>query len=210
MADNYKVKNIGEAEWGRKEINIAESEMPGLMALPQGVRGEQAAQGRAHRGLPPHDHPDRGPHRDPHGARRRGHLDELQHLLDPGPGGSGDCQDGRAGLRVEGDDREGVLRLHRNAAHQRLQGRQGSEHDPGRRRHDLCANVIHDKHPEYFKGEDPIRGLTEETTTGVHRLYEMAKKGTLMVPAMNVNDSVTKSKFISTTSTAAARSWATA
>ena len=55
--------------------------------------------------------------------------------------------------------------------------------------------IAHDKHPELFTGDDPIRGLSEETTTGVHRLYEMAKKGTLKVPAMNVNDSVTKSKF---------------
>ena len=59
---------------------------------------------------------------------------------------------------------------------------------------DLTA-IIHDKHPDFFTGPDPIRGLSEETTTGVHRLYEMAKKGTLKVPAMNVNDSVTKSKF---------------
>jgi len=54
---------------------------------------------------------------------------------------------------------------------------------------------IHNKHANLFTGEDPIRGLSEETTTGVHRLYEMAAKGTLKVPAMNVNDSVTKSKF---------------
>ena len=54
--------------------------------------------------------------------------------------------------------------------------------------------IAHKKHPELFGG-DAIRGLSEETTTGVHRLYEMAKKGTLKVPAINVNDSVTKSKF---------------
>jgi adenosylhomocysteinase len=54
---------------------------------------------------------------------------------------------------------------------------------------------IHEKHPELFSGADPIRGLSEETTTGVHRLYEMHKAGKLKVPAMNVNDSVTKSKF---------------
>ena len=59
---------------------------------------------------------------------------------------------------------------------------------------DLTA-VIHEKHADLFSGPDPIRGLSEETTTGVHRLYEMHKKGTLKVPAMNVNDSVTKSKF---------------
>jgi adenosylhomocysteinase len=54
---------------------------------------------------------------------------------------------------------------------------------------------VHNKHPELFDGADPIRGLSEETTTGVHRLYEMMKAGTLKVPAINVNDSVTKSKF---------------
>ena len=53
----------------------------------------------------------------------------------------------------------------------------------------------HEKHPEYFTGTDPIRGLSEETTTGVHRLYEMHRQGKLKVPAINVNDSVTKSKF---------------
>src|SRR6202041_1631236 len=55
--------------------------------------------------------------------------------------------------------------------------------------------IVHKKHPELFGGNDPIRGLSEETTTGVHRLYEMHKKGELKVPALNVNDSVTKSKF---------------
>ena len=55
--------------------------------------------------------------------------------------------------------------------------------------------IAHKKHPELFSGNDPIRGLSEETTTGVHRLYEMHKKGELKVPAINVNDSVTKSKF---------------
>jgi adenosylhomocysteinase len=57
---------------------------------------------------------------------------------------------------------------------------------------------VHQKHSELFEGSDPIRGLSEETTTGVHRLYDMHKKGTLKCPAMNVNDSVTKSKFDNT------------
>src|SRR5438552_4720400 len=59
---------------------------------------------------------------------------------------------------------------------------------------DLTA-VVHQRHQNLFEGPDAIRGLSEETTTGVHRLYEMSKAGTLKVPAMNVNDSVTKSKF---------------
>jgi adenosylhomocysteinase len=54
------------------------------------------------------------------------------------------------------------------------------------------TQVMHDKYPQLMEG---VRGLSEETTTGVHRLYEMARAGTLKVPAINVNDSVTKSKF---------------
>ncbi len=55
--------------------------------------------------------------------------------------------------------------------------------------------IVHQKYSQLFEGEDPIRGISEETTTGVHRLYEMHRKGLLRVPAFNVNDSVTKSKF---------------
>ena len=54
------------------------------------------------------------------------------------------------------------------------------------------TQLMHDKYPEMLAD---VRGISEETTTGVHRLYEMAKNGTLKVPAINVNDSVTKSKF---------------
>jgi adenosylhomocysteinase len=55
--------------------------------------------------------------------------------------------------------------------------------------------LVHQKYPQLFDGKDGIKGLSEETTTGVHRLYEMAKAGKLKCPAINVNDSVTKSKF---------------
>merc|ERR1712176_1349720 len=54
------------------------------------------------------------------------------------------------------------------------------------------TNLIHEKYPQYIKG---IKGVSEETTTGVHNLYKMAKSGALKIPAINVNDSVTKSKF---------------
>merc|ERR1711962_193973 len=54
------------------------------------------------------------------------------------------------------------------------------------------TNLVHEKYPQYLKG---IKGVSEETTTGVHNLYKMFKKGTLKVPAININDSVTKSKF---------------
>ena len=54
------------------------------------------------------------------------------------------------------------------------------------------TNLVHEKYPQYLKG---IKGLSEETTTGVHNLYKMFKNGALKVPAINVNDAVTKSKF---------------
>jgi len=57
------------------------------------------------------------------------------------------------------------------------------------------TNLVHEKYPQYMKGPDAIKGLSEETTTGVHNLYKMVKDGKLKVPAINVNDSVTKSKF---------------
>jgi adenosylhomocysteinase len=82
---DYKVADITLADWGRKEIAIAETEMPGLMALREKYGADQAAEGRAHHRLAAHDHPDRGADRDPGRTRRRGALVLLQHLLDPGP-----------------------------------------------------------------------------------------------------------------------------
>ncbi len=82
---DYVVKDIGLAEWGRKEIVIAETEMPGLMATREEYGPRAAAARRAHRRLAAHDHPDRGADRDAHGARRRRALGLLQHLFDAGP-----------------------------------------------------------------------------------------------------------------------------
>ena len=87
---NYVVKDIGLADWGRKEIDIAETEMPGLMAMREEYGAEAAAEGRAHRRLAAHDHPDRGADRDAAGARRRGALGLVQHLFDAGPCRGGD------------------------------------------------------------------------------------------------------------------------
>ena len=80
---DYVVKDIGLAEWGRKEIAIAETEMPGLMAIREEYGAEAAAQGRAHRRLAAHDDPDGGADRDAEGARRRRALGLLQHLSRP-------------------------------------------------------------------------------------------------------------------------------
>ena len=85
MTADYIVRDISLADWGRKEIEIAETEMPGLMARARGVRQGPAAEGRPHRRLAAHDHPDRGADRDAAGAGRRRALGLVQHLLDPGP-----------------------------------------------------------------------------------------------------------------------------
>ena len=105
----FKVKDLSLAELGRKKIRMAEKEMPGLMALREEFGAQEAAQGRAHRRLPAHDDRDRGAHRDAGRARRRGHLDLVQHLLDAGRGRRRDRQGRRAGVRVEGRDAGRVL-----------------------------------------------------------------------------------------------------
>ena len=188
----FKVKDISLADWGRKEITIAESEMPGLMAL------------RAEYG-------DKKPLK---GARIAGCLhmtvqtavlmETLVHLGAEITWTSCNIystQDhaaaamAKAGIPVfawKGESEE----EYNECIEMQLKAFAGGKgpnmilDDGG----DLTI-IAHEKHPEFFTGADPIRGISEETTTGVHRLYEMFKKGTLKVPAINVNDSVTKSKF---------------
>ena len=192
MSTNYKVADIKLAEWGRKEITIAESEMPGLVA----IRKEY------------------GPSKPLKGARIAGCLHMtiqtavlIETLTELGAEVTWtscnifSTQDHAAaaiaatGVPVfawKGETEEEYnwcieMQL---KAFKDGKGPNMILDDGG----DLTV-IAHEKHPELFEGPDPIRGLSEETTTGVHRLYEMAKKGTLKVPAINVNDSVTKSKF---------------
>ena len=190
--EDYKVKDISLAEWGRKEIAMAEDEMPGLMATREEYGASQAAEGRAHRRLPAHDGADRGADRDAAGARRHGALVVVQHLLHPGPCRGGGGGGGRAGVRLEGHERGGVLVVHRADGARAAQGTGAWTpnmilDDGG----DLTL-LMHQKYPEMLKD---VRGISEETTTGVHRLRDMARDGKLLTPAINVNDSVTKSKF---------------
>jgi len=186
---NYKVKDISLAEWGRKEIHLAEAEMPGLMAIREEF----------------------GPSQPLKGARIAGCLhmtiqtavliETLVHLGAQVTWSSCNIfstQDHAAaaiaaagvpvfawkGMNAEefdwcieqtlffGDDRQPLNMI---------------LDDGG----DL-TNMVLDKYPEMVAG---IRGISEETTTGVHRLYERMRKGTLPLPAININDSVTKSKF---------------
>jgi adenosylhomocysteinase len=192
MADNYKVKDIGLADWGRKEIAIAESEMPGLMALRREFGASKPLKGARVAGCL-------------HMTIQTAVL--IETLLELGAEVTWttcnifSTQDQAAAAIAK----RGVPvfawkgmteQEYEDCIELQLKAFPGGKppnmilDDGG----DLTA-IIHDKHPEFFTGPDPIRGLSEETTTGVHRLYDMAKKGTLKVPAMNVNDSVTKSKF---------------
>jgi adenosylhomocysteinase len=192
MAENYKVADIKLADWGRKEITIAESEMPGLMALRAEYGKQKPLKGARIAGCL---------HMTIQTAVLIETLKELGAEVTWTSCNIFSTQDHAAaaiaatGTPVfawKGETEEEYTWC----IEQQLKAFAGGKgpnmilDDGG----DLTV-IIHEKHPHLFSGSDPIRGLSEETTTGVHRLYEMAKKGTLKVPAMNVNDSVTKSKF---------------
>src|SRR5574343_66325 len=185
----YKVKDISLAEWGRKEIKLAEAEMPGLMAL----RAEY------------------GKSKPLAGARIAGCLHMtiqtavlIETLVELGAEVTwSSCnifstQDHAAaaiaaagipvyawkGMTAEEFDWciEQTLFFGESKTPLNMILDDGGD----------LTNMVFDKYPELAAG---IKGLSEETTTGVHRLYERMKKGTLLMPAINVNDSVTKSKF---------------
>ena len=190
---DYKVKDIALAEWGRKEISMAEDEMPGLMALraEYGVSKPLA------------------------GARIAGCLhmtiqtavliQTLEHLgatvrwsscnifstqdhAAAGVAASGTPVFAWKGM-TEAEFWWCIEQTVRGPAQP-----DGSVWTPNMILDDGgdLTVLMHDKYPDLL---NDVRGLSEETTTGVHRLWEMAKAGTLKVPAINVNDSVTKSKF---------------
>ena len=188
MTTDFKVKDISLSEWGRKEIAIAETEMPGLMALRE----------------------EYGDNKPLSGARIVGCLhmtiqtavliETLTHL-----GASvrwSSCnifstQDQAAaaiakkGIPVfawKGMDEDEFWWC----IEKTLSGPDGWKPNMILDDGGDATGIIHDKYPEMLI---EIKGLSEETTTGVHRLKEMQKEGKLKVPAINVNDSVTKSKF---------------
>ena len=185
---DYKVADISLAEWGRKEIAIAEKEMPGLMALRERYKGQKPLAG----------------------ARIAGSLHMtiqtavlIETLVELGADVRwSSCnifstQDhaaaaiAAAGIPVfawKGETEEEYWWC----IDQTLRWADGRGlnlilDDGG----DL-TQVVHQQHPELLAD---IKGLSEETTTGVHRLYQMMERNELKVPAINVNDSVTKSKF---------------
>ncbi len=185
---DYKVADMSLADWGRKEITIAETEMPGLMALREEFGESKPLAGSRIAGCL-------------HMTIQTAVLIETLTALGAEVRWSScnifSTQDQAAaaiaatGVPVfawKGETEEEF----NWCIEQTIEGPDGWKpnlilDDGG----DLTV-MVHDHFPELL---DDIRGLSEETTTGVHRLYEMAKKGTLKVPAINVNDSVTKSKF---------------
>ncbi|GAB3993829.1 adenosylhomocysteinase [Spirosoma daeguense] len=185
----YKVKDIALAEWGRKEIRLAEAEMPGLMAL----RAEY------------------GPSKPLQGARIAGCLHMtiqtavlIETLVELGA----DVTWSSCNIFSTQDHAAAAIA----AAGIPVYAWKGMNEEEfnwcieqtlffGEDRQPLnmilddggdLTNMVFDVYPELIQG---IKGLSEETTTGVHRLYERMKNGTLHLPSINVNDSVTKSKF---------------
>ncbi|MEC7202071.1 MAG: adenosylhomocysteinase [Pseudomonadota bacterium] len=187
-ARDYKVADISLAEWGRKEIAIAETEMPGLMALREEYGASQPLAGARIAGCL-------------HMTIQTAVLIETLTALGAEVRWSScnvfSTQDhAAAGIAATGVPvfawKEETEEEFWWCIDKTIEGPGGWVpnmilDDGG----DL-TQVMHEKTPELLK---EVRGLSEETTTGVHRLYEMEKNGLLMVPAINVNDSVTKSKF---------------
>ncbi|MCC6720748.1 MAG: adenosylhomocysteinase [Bacteroidia bacterium] len=185
----YKVKDITLAEWGRKEIKLAEAEMPGLMSIREEYRKSKPLKGANIAGCL-------------HMTIQTAVL--IETLIELGADVTwSSCnifstQDHAAaavaangvsvfawkGMNNEEFDWciEQTLFAFKNGKPLNMILDDGGD----------LTNMVLDKYPELVSD---IKGLSEETTTGVHRLHERVKKGTLPIPAININDSVTKSKF---------------
>ncbi len=185
----FKVKDIALADWGRKEIQLAEAEMPGLMALRAEFGAAQPLKG----------------------ARIAGCLHmtiQTAVLIETLTALGADVTWSSCNIFSTQDHAAAAIA----AAGIPVYAWKGMNEEEfnwcieqtlffGEDRQPLnmilddggdLTNMVFDEYPELIKG---IKGLSEETTTGVHRLYERMKNGTLFLPAINVNDSVTKSKF---------------
>ncbi len=191
--EDYKVADISLAGWGRKEIAIAQDEMPGLMALREEYGASQPLKGARIVGCL-------------HMTIQTAVLIETLIALGATIRWSScnifSTQDhAAAAIAAAGVPVFAWKGLTEDefwwCIEQTVRGpaqADGTSWTPNMILDDGgdLTKLMHDKYPEML---DDVRGLSEETTTGVHRLWDMAKAGTLRVPAINVNDSVTKSKF---------------
>jgi adenosylhomocysteinase len=221
---DYVVKDIALADWGRKEISIAETEMPGLMAVRQEFGKAQPLKGARIAGslhmtiqtavlidtlkalgadvrwascnvYSTQDHAAAAiaaggtPVFAVKGESLLEYWDYTHRIFE--------WADGGVPNMILDDGGDATLLIHLGARAEKgdtkfLDGASNEEEEV------LYASIkkrLEDRPGWYGENAKTIRGVTEETTTGVHRLYEMQKKGTLLWPAINVNDSVTKSKF---------------
>ena len=224
MSHDHAVKDINLADWGRKEIDIAETEMPGLMATraefgsSQPLKGARIA-GSLHMTIQTavlietlkalgadvrwascniystQDHAAAAiaaggtPVFAIKGESLEDYWDYTHRIFEWADGGTPNM--------ILDDGGDATLLVHYG-----LRAEKGDTRfldEPGNEEEEAFFGAIKrrlkHKHGWYSELARNIRGVTEETTTGVHRLYEMEKKGTLLFPAINVNDSVTKSKF---------------
>ncbi len=185
----YKVKDINLADWGRKEIQLAEAEMPGLMSLREEYKGKKPLKGARIAGCL-------------HMTIQTAVL--IETLIDLGAEVTwSSCN------IFSTQDQAAAAIAAKGISVYAWKGMNEEEFDWcieqtlffGEDKKPLnlilddggdLTNMVLDKYPELAAG---INGLSEETTTGVHRLYDRVKEGSLPMPAINVNDSVTKSKF---------------
>ncbi len=191
-SNTYKVADLGLADWGRKEIEIAETEMPGLMALRSEYGAKQPLAGARVAGCL-------------HMTIQTAVLIETLKALGAEVTWSScniySTQDHAASAIAKTGVPVFAWKGETEAEYYDCIERQLKAFKGGKAPNMLLddggdlTQVVHDKHAAMFEGSDPIRGLSEETTTGVHRLYHMERDKRLKCPAINVNDSVTKSKF---------------
>jgi len=223
-ATDCVVKDLSLAEWGRKEIAIAETEMPGLMAIREEYGPEQPLRGARICGslhmtiqtavlietlkalgadvrwascniYSTQDHAAAAvaaggtPVFAIKGETLKDYWDYQHRIFEWDDGGSPNL--------ILDDGGDATLLIHLGVRAE--EGEAGLLNRPTNEEEEVLFAAIKQRLKDqpgwYRKNADAIRGVTEETTTGVHRLYEMQKKGTLLWPAINVNDSVTKSKF---------------
>jgi adenosylhomocysteinase len=220
---DYVVKDISLAAWGRNEINIAETEMPGLMATREEYGAQQPLRGAriagslhmtiqtavlietlTHLGADvrwascniysTQNHAaaaiaDAGvPVFAVKGESLKDYWDYTHRIFE--------WHDGGTANMILDDGGDATLLLHLGM---QAESNAGVLAHPGNEEEEVLFAAIKKRLKEqpgwYTKTAKAVKGVTEETTTGVHRLYQMAKEGRLMFPAINVNDSVTKSKF---------------
>jgi len=223
-AADYAIKDIGLAEWGRKEIDIAESEMPGLMAVrteygpSQPLKGARIA-GSLHMTIQTavliktlialgaevrwascnifstQDHAAAAiaaegvPVFAIKGESLEDYWNFTRKIMEWGDGGTPNM------ILDDGGDATLFVHLGYRAENEDASFLDKPSSEEEEILFKLIKRTLQEKKGWFTELARNIRGVTEETTTGVHRLYEMQKKGTLLFPAINVNDSVTKSKF---------------